>query len=80
MRRISMAASVPAAGACSHRSRLLAPLSSPATRPCRLLLHSLQNQAAASFQVLLQQGEGGRRVERQEEGGEGGGTQRLLAS
>lgn len=42
-----MAASVPAAGACGHRS--LAPISSPATQaPCWLLLHSLQNQAAAS--------------------------------
>lgn len=45
-----MAASLPAAGACGHRS--LAPISSPATQPpCRLLLlllHSLQNQAVAS--------------------------------
>lgn len=41
-----MAASVPAAGACGHRS--VAPISSPATQPpCPLLLHSL-NQAAAS--------------------------------
>lgn len=43
-----MAASLPAAGACGHRS--LAPISSPATQPpCRLLLlHSLQHQAVAS--------------------------------
>lgn len=42
-----MAASVPVAGASGHRS--LAPISSPATKPpCPLLLHSLQNQAAAS--------------------------------
>lgn len=53
-----MADSVPVAGASGHRS--LAPISSPATKPpCPLLLHSLQNQAAAS-QCSSSNGEGKR--------------------
>lgn len=78
-----MAASVPVAGASGHRS--LAPISSPATKPpCPLLLHSLQNQAAAS-ECSSSNGEGkkgergegrrwwrsGRRGRRGEEGGGG---------
>lgn len=70
-----MAASITVAGTCSHCSRLLALQSSPATRPpCWLLLHNLQNQAAASFRVLIQQGggqecgEAGGREGRREEG------------
>ena len=78
MRSISMAARVPVAGACGHRSGLPAPLGGPATQPpSRLPLHSLQNQAAAS-ECASSQGEG-------REGGARGarrrrGARRLLAS
>lgn len=72
-----MAASVPAAGACGHRS--VAPISSLATQPpCRLLLHSL-NQAAAS-ECSSSKGEGrgkeGRGGARGEAGGGRGGRER----
>lgn len=74
-----MAASVPAAGACGHRS--VAPISSLATQPpCRLLLHSL-NQAAAS-ECSSSKGEGreGRRAWRGRRGEGGRGASCLLAS
>lgn len=60
-----MAASVSAAGACGHR--FPAPISSPATQPPCTLLHSLQNQAAAS-ECSSRKGEG---REGEGSGGEG---------
>lgn len=56
-----MAASVPAAGACGHRS--VAPISSLATQPpCRLLLHSLNQAAASECSSSKGEGRGGRRA------------------